>query len=255
MKIISFFNQKGGTGKTTTVFNVGKAISMKGFKVLLIDLDSQGSLTYSFGENADNLDFNVLDLLKEKIKFQDLLISKNNIDLLPCNLDASSADMELAGVAGRESMLKHQLEYISEYDYVLIDCPPHIGVLTLNALTASGSVYIPVETQFLATRGFKQLLNTIRVVRERLNKNLITSGIIATKYDARTNLSNDILNTLKENFKEGVLKTKIRINTSLAEAPAYKQSIFEYKPNSNGAEDYMALAEEILKIEGDNNGK
>ncbi len=250
MKIIAFTNQKGGVGKTTTVINIGAALSLAGKKVLLVDLDPQAHLTYSYGIEAHTLDFTIYDVLKNTTQLNDNLIIKNKkYHLLPSNLDLSGADIDLSGVAGREFLLKEVLSNIKGYDYILIDCPPNLGLLTLNALTAANKIYIPLQAEFLAMQGMSHLVQTINIVKKRLNTTLEVSGIIATMYDGRINLSKEILEKVEKYFGNKLFRTFIRNNIALAEAPSFGKDIFEYKSSSNGAEDYKSLCKEIIERE------
>ena len=247
MKTIAFVNQKGGVGKTTTVINVGMGLQKLNKKVLLIDLDPQGNLTYSMGIPAHELKVTIFDLLKEKATLSEVIIKKDNLDIVTANLSLSGADMELAGIAGREFLLKDVLDKVSGYDYVLIDCPPNLGILTLNALTAANAVFVPLQTEYLAMQGMSQLLQTVEVVKTRLNKELKLEGIIGTMYDSRRNLCKEVVEKLKEHFGDLVFDTLIRDNVALAEAPSFGKSIFDYRKESNGAKDYFNLCKEIVK--------
>jgi chromosome partitioning protein len=251
MRIISFVNQKGGVGKTTSVLNIGAGIAKKGKKVLLIDIDPQASLTYSLGIDGETVENTIYDVLKQTKNIESTILKiSENLDIIPSNIELSGADMELAGVAGREFLLKAALKNIPNYDYVLIDCPPNLAVLTLNALTASEKVYVPIQTQYLAMKGLSLLLDTVRIVIERLNDSLKIGGIICTMYDGRNNLSKQVVETIKSHFSELLFETKIRNNVALAEAPSFGKHIYDYKNNSVGAEDYNNLCIEIIEREG-----
>ncbi|HEX3035815.1 MAG TPA: ParA family protein [Thermodesulfobacteriota bacterium] len=251
-KVIALINQKGGVGKTTSTLNIGAGLSRLGYKVLLIDLDPQAHLTYSLGIQAHELKNTVDNLLKQQAALEEVLIERPGLpglSLIPSTLDLAGADIELSGIPGREYLLKEALVRIRGFDYVLIDCPPSLGLLTLNALVAAQEVYIPLQTEFLALRGLSKLLETVEVVKSRLNKDLEITGIIATRFDSRKILNRDIVDKIKEYFGDKLFNTLIRENISLAEAPSYGQTIFEYKPDSYGAEDYLSLCEEIIKRE------
>ncbi len=251
MRIISFVNQKGGVGKTTSVLNIGAGIANRGKKVLLIDIDPQASLTYSLGIDGESVENTIYDVLKQKKEIKDTILKiSENLDLIPTNIELSGADMELAGIAGREFLLKSALKNISGYDYVLIDCPPNLAVLTLNALTASEKVYVPIQTQYLAMKGLSLLLDTVKIVIDRLNDSLKIGGIICTMYDGRNNLSKQVVETIRNHFSELLFETKIRNNVALAEAPSFGKHIYDYKNSSVGAEDYNNLCIEIIEREG-----
>lgn len=247
MKKIAFINQKGGVGKTTCTMNIGAGLSTLNKKVLLIDLDPQAHLTYSLGIAAHELKNTVYELLKGDCKANNAIINRNGIALLPSSLELSGAEIEFSGIAGREFLLREALEGIHDYDYMLIDCPPSLGLLTLNALTTTQEVYIPLQTEFLALQGMSKLLNTINIVKKRLNNNIEVTGIIATRFDNRKNLNKEVVEKIESYFGTRLFKTLIRDNVSLAEAPSFGQTIFEYKANSYGAKDYLSLCHEIIK--------
>jgi chromosome partitioning protein len=247
MKKIAFINQKGGVGKTTCTMNIGAGLISLGKKVLLVDLDPQAHLTYSLGIEAHELENTVYELLKGDCKVKNTIIKRNGIDVLPSSLELSGAEIEFSGIAGREFLLRESLENIKNYDYILFDCPPSLGLLTLNALTTAQEVYIPLQTEFLALQGMSKLLNTIDIVKKRLNKDIEITGIIATRFDNRKNLNKEVVEKIESYFGSRLFKTFIRDNVSLAEAPSFGQTIFEYKPGSYGAKDYLSLCHEIIK--------
>ena len=247
MKKIAFINQKGGVGKTTCAMNIGAGLTMLGKKILLIDLDPQAHLTYSLGIKAHDLTATVYELLKGTNKAEKVIIKRNGIDLIPSSLELSGAEIEFSGIAGREFLLQEALNGIYNYNYILIDCPPSLGLLTLNALTTAQEVYIPLQTEFLSLQGMSKLLSTIDIVKKRLNKDIEITGIIATRFDNRKNLNREVVEKIIEYFGSRVFKTLVRDNVSLAEAPSYGQTIFEYKPSSYGAKDYLNLCREIIK--------
>lgn len=247
MKIIALINQKGGVGKTTCAINIGAGLNKLNKRVLLIDLDPQAHLTYSLGIPAHEQKNTVYELLKNKIKAKKTIINRNGIDLIPSSLNLSGAEIEFSGIAGREFLLRESLEGIKKYDYVLIDCPPSLGLLTLNALTTAQEIYIPLQTEFLALQGMSKLLETINIVKKRLNKNIEIAGIIATRFDHRKNLNKEVVEKIENYFGNRLFNTFIRDNVSLAEAPSFGQTIFEYKSNSYGSKDYLSLCKEIIK--------
>lgn len=251
MRIISLINQKGGVGKTTCVINIGDALIKLKRSVLLIDLDPQAHLTYSLGIKAHELNKTIYNVLREEVKIEDIKIErKKGLDIIPSTLDLTGSEIELSSIAGREMLLKEALEPIGQrYNYILIDCPPSLGLLTLNALVCTKEVFIPLQTEYLALQGMSKLLETIEVVKKRLNKELNITGIIGTRYDNRKILNKEIIEKIKEHFSNKLFKTLIRENISIAEAPSYGHTIFEYKPDSHGAEDYLNLAKEIINQE------
>ncbi len=244
MRVIALSNQKGGTGKTTSAINIAYALSRKGYQILLIDLDPQASLTASLGINPEKT---IYQLLKREISLEESVITKNKVAVIPADINLAAADIELSGVAGREFMLRESLDDTLAYDFVLLDCPPSMGLLTINALTAAREVFITVQTEFLALQGMSKLLETIDMVRERLNRELSLNGIIATRYDKRRVLNREVIENLYAYFGTKLFNTFIRENISLAEAPSFGQDIFSYRPNSTGAADYLMLGQEIIE--------
>jgi len=247
MQIIALINQKGGVGKTTCAINIGAGLNKLSKHVLLIDLDPQAHLTYSLGIPAHELKNTVYELLKGTVALKETIIERNGLSLVPSSLNLSGAEIEFSGVAGREFLLKETMEGLKKYDYVFIDCPPSLGLLTLNALTTAQKVYIPLQTEFLALQGMTKLLETISIVKKRLNKNIEITGIIAMRFDNRKNLNREVVEKIKEYFGNRLFNTLIRDNISLAEAPSFGKTIFEYKSNSYGAKDYLDLCKEIIK--------
>ena len=248
--VFSVVNQKGGVGKTTSVANIGAGLALKNKKVLLIDLDAQANLSAHFGiSNDDENQSTMYDVLSQKAKISESLINlKTNLDLVPASLLLSAADLELGGVIGRELILKKAIsEVVENYDYVLIDCPPSLGLLSLNGLVACTRVIVPVQSEYLALHGVRQLLDTIDQVRSAYNPNLAVGGVLLCLHDGRRKLSKNVADTVREYFGSLVFDTLIRTNVSLAEAPASGQSIFSYESRSSGAEDYSKLVDEIIE--------
>ncbi|MDR8391622.1 AAA family ATPase [Aliifodinibius sp. S!AR15-10] len=245
MRSIAFTNQKGGVGKTTSTINVGAGLCLQGKKVLLVDLDPQANLTYSLRMNSQRIEKTIYDVLKGTTPLEEALINHNGFDILPSSIDLSGAEMEFANEPARETLLKHSLSSLEEYDYVLIDCPPNLGLLTLNALTAVNEIFIVLQSEYLALHGLSKLMDVIKVVQQRLNSEIEISGIICTLFDGRKNLNNEVVGHIKDYFGPKVFDTIIRDNISLAEAPSHHKTIFEYAPESHGAKDYMSLAKEI----------
>lgn len=251
MKIIAVANQKGGVGKTTTVLNVGCGLCGLGKRVLLIDLDPQAHLTTSFGIDESEVRSSVNKIfLSGGASLRDVSVKiltngENGITLIPSTIDLSAAEIKLYAETGRDFILRNFLAR-TDFDYVFIDCPPNLGILTINAFTASDYLIVPVQTEYLATRGFSALLDTLAVVRERLNPGLEILGVLATMYDSRKVLDREIVEHIRKSFGGELFDTRIRKNVSLAEAPSHGESIYTYKPDSTGAEDYRNLCKEIL---------
>jgi chromosome partitioning protein len=246
---ISILNHKGGVGKTTTTINLAAAFQQKKKRVMVIDLDGQANLTESFGYSIEE-EKTVYGAMKGEYPLP-IIETGSGISLVPSCLDLSAAESELINEPGREMILRGLIAKVPEvnkYDYILIDCPPSLGLLTLNALTASDYLIIPVQAQFLAMRGMAKIMNVIQIVQERLNPGLKVGGIIITQYDQRKTLNKSVTELIKDSFCDQVFKTIIRDNVSLAEAPIKGQNIYEYNKNSNGAKDYMELAKEVLKL-------
>ena len=249
MKIIGLINQKGGVGKTTTVANLGAGLCQLEKKVLLVDMDPQANLSYHLlGTEVLNLENSVYESLTGKVELRDILVKrKDGLEVVPSGIALSGFEVESARKAGREALLKGVLDAVKGYDYILVDCPPSLGLLTLNTLVAVKEVFIPLQVEFFALQGISRLLETIQVVKDRLNKSLEVTGIILCMHDIRRRLSKEIEEKIRGYFKGQVFKTVIRENVSLAESPSYGQSIFEYAPRSHGAEDYLKLAREVIK--------
>lgn len=247
-KIIALINQKGGVGKTTSTVNIGAGLTKLGKKVLLVDLDPQAHLTYSLGIEAHELENTVYELLKGEAQFKQVLVDRDGLHIIPASLDLSGAEIELSGIPGRELLLKEALETTTNYDFILLDCAPSLGLLTVNALTTAQEVYIPLHTEFLPLQGMSKLLQTVDIVKKRLNRKIQVTGIIATRYDGRKNLHKEVIEKVRsfQDFDKKLFKTFIRENIAIAEAPSFGKTIFEHKPDSNGSEDYLSLCREIL---------
>jgi chromosome partitioning protein len=244
-KVISISNHKGGVGKTTSAINIGAGLNRLGKKVLLIDLDPQANLSQSLG--LINQDKNIYGAIRGEYKLQPVEVLKG-LSVVPSTLDLSGAEVELSGEAGREYILKELIDPIKKhYDYVIIDSPPSLGLLTINSFTASDEIYIPLQAQYLAIQGLTKLVEVIDKIKKRLNKGLKIGGVFITQYDSRKILNRDVVDTIKGHFKNDVFKTMIRDNVALAEAPTQGTDIFRYQIKSKGAEDYLALCKEIIK--------
>ena len=248
-KIISVANQKGGVGKTTTTVNLATILAKRGKKVLLIDADPQGNATSGLGLDKD-LEPSTYDILVNETEFEDAMKKTiiKNLKVCPANMDLAGAEVELVSMMSREHRLKEKVDIIKDrFDYILIDCPPSLGLVTLNAFTASDSVLIPVQCEYFALEGLGQLLNTINLVKKHLNKDIRIEGALLTMYDIRTNLSNQVVKEVKKYFDNKVYKTVIPRNVRLSEAPSYGMPITEYDPRSKGAKSYIKFAKEFLK--------
>ena len=248
-KIISVANQKGGVGKTTTTVNLSTLLAKKGKKVLLIDTDPQGNATSGLGVTKE-LELSVYDILVGDTTFEETIekTAIKNLSVCPSNISLAGAEVQLVSMMSREQRLKVKLDEIKDkFDYILIDCPPSLGLITLNAFTASDTVLIPVQCEYFALEGLGQLLNTVNLVKKHLNKNLEIEGALLTMYDARTNLSNQVVKEVKKYFEGKVYKTVIPRNVRLSEAPSYGMPISLYDPRSKGAKAYEKLSKEFLK--------
>ena len=249
-KIISIANQKGGVGKTTTAINMSTILAKRGKKVLFIDADPQGNGTSGLGVNKEQK-FSIYDVLIEDIEVENTLqkTQVKNLDLCPSNMNLAGAEVQLVSMEDREYRLKRKLNNIRDkYDFIIIDCPPSLGLITLNAFTASNSVLIPVQCEYYALEGLGQLLNTVELVRKHMNKDFKVEGALLTMYDARTNLSNQVVKEVKRYFEDKVYKNVIPRNVKLSEAPSYGMPITLYDPRSKGAKSYEKFTREFLKI-------
>ncbi|ARK32920.1 ParA family protein [Halalkalibacter krulwichiae] len=248
-KIIAVANQKGGVGKTTTSVNLSACLAHIGKKVLLVDIDPQGNATSGVGIDKGDIDECVYDILVEDVEASQVIKSTSleRLDILPSTIQLSGAEIELVPTISREVRLKRALASISnQYDYIFIDCPPSLGLLTINALTASDSVLIPVQCEYYALEGLSQLLNTVRLVQKHLNTDLGIEGVLLTMLDARTNLGIQVIDEVKKYFREKVFDTIIPRNVRLGEAPSHGQPIITYDAKSRGAEVYLDLAKEVV---------
>ena len=248
-KVISVANQKGGVGKTTTTVNLSTILAKKGKKVLLIDTDPQGNATSGLGITKE-VELSVYDVLVGDTEINETIqeTAIKNLKVCPSNISLAGAEVQLVSMMSREQRLKTKLDIIkNDYDYILIDCPPSLGLITLNAFTASDTVLIPVQCEYFALEGLGQLLNTVNLVKKHLNKNLEIEGALLTMYDARTNLSNQVVKEVKKYFENKVYKTVIPRNVRLSEAPSYGMPITIYDPRSKGAKAYEKFAKELLK--------
>ena len=249
-KIISIANQKGGVGKTTTSINLSTLLAKKGKKVLMIDADPQGNASSGVGIDREDIELSVYDILINDVEISQVVKKTNikNLDLCPSNINLAGAEVELVSVISREHRLKEKLDNVKEeYDFIIIDCPPSLGLITLNAFTASDSVLIPVQCEYYALEGLGQLLNTISLVKKHLNKEIEVEGALLTMYDARTNLSNQVVKEVKKYFNNKVYKNVIPRNVKLSEAPSYGMPISLYDPRSKGAKSYEKFVKEFLK--------
>jgi chromosome partitioning protein len=244
MKIISISNNKGGVGKTTTTVNVAAAMQILGKKVMVIEMDPQAQSTYHFGINPNQITESVYDVLKGDKRYTEIIIKRTGIDIMPANPEMKN--IEFIPIPAKEFLLKEAMEGLSGYDYVLLDCPPSLGVLTLNALALSEYIIVPLQAQFLPFHGMYNLFEAVQMVKKRINRNIDVTGIIGTMYNPKKSINREVMEETEKRLPGKLFNTFIRENVALQEAPSWGKTIFEYKPDSNGAEDYMTLTKEII---------
>jgi len=244
MRTIAILNNKGGVGKTTSTVNIAAAMQILGKKVLVIDIDHQAQATYHFGLPASDVKFTIFETLKGEVSFDDAKIDRNGIDILPSKNDLK--DLDFLPFPAKEFLLKEVMEKVKEYDYVLIDCPPSLGILTLNALTYASEIIVPLQLEFLPFHGMYNLFEGVQMVKQRLNKGIEVTGIIGTMYNAAKSINREVLSETDERLPGKLYQTLVRENVALQEAPSWGKTIFEYKSDSNGATDYMNLTKEIV---------
>lgn len=248
-RIIAVANQKGGVGKTTTSINLSACLAEAGQKVLVVDVDPQGNTTSGLGVDKNNLENTIYELMLGECSIDECIIKNvlENLDVMPSNVDLAGAEIDLIGVDDREYILQKLINSVRDnYDFVIVDCPPSLSMLTVNAMTASDTVLVPIQCEYYALEGLSQLIHTINLVKKRLNPDLEMEGVVFTMYDARTNLSLQVVENVKENLKQTIYKTIIPRNVRLAEAPSHGVPINLYDPKSAGAESYRLLADEVI---------
>ena len=251
-RIIAVANQKGGVGKTTTSINLAACLAEKGKKVLAVDMDPQGNLTSGLGVDKDSVEKSIYELIIGEVDIKEVINKEvlENLDIIPTSIDLSAAEIELIGVDDKEYILRNAIDQVKDqYDFVIIDCPPSLSMLTINAMTTADSVIVPIQCEYYALEGLSQLIHTVELVKDRLNSKLEIEGVVITMYDARTNLSLQVVENVKDNLQQNIYKTIIPRNIRLAEAPSYGLPINKYDPKSTGAESYMRLADEVIERE------
>lgn len=253
-RTIAIANQKGGVGKTTTAINLSACLAEKGKKVLAVDMDPQGNMTSGLGVDKDSVENTIYNLIIGEAKMEEVLIKDvlENLDIIPTNIDLSGAEIELLDVEEKEYIVRNEINKIKDnYDFIIIDCPPSLSMLTINAMTTADSVLVPIQCEYYALEGLSQLIHTVKLVRDRLNPKLTIEGVVFTMYDARTNLSLQVVENVKDNLEQTIYKTIIPRNIRLAEAPSYGIPINKYDPKSAGAESYLRLANEVIDKENE----
>ena len=251
-RIIAVANQKGGVGKTTTSINLAACLAEKGKQVLAVDMDPQGNLTSGLGVDKDSVEKSIYELIIGEVDIKEVINKEvlENLDIIPTSIDLSAAEIELIGVDDKEYILRNAIDQVKDqYDFVIIDCPPSLSMLTINAMTTADSVIVPIQCEYYALEGLSQLIHTVELVKDRLNSKLEIEGVVFTMYDARTNLSLQVVENVKDNLQQNIYKTIIPRNIRLAEAPSYGLPINKYDPKSTGAESYMRLADEVIERE------
>lgn len=249
-KTISIANQKGGVGKTTTTINLSACLAEAGKRVLVIDMDPQGNTTSGLGIEKDEAENTIYEVILRTVDIKDAIIENifDNLDIIPSNVNLAGAEIDLIDVENREYILKDSLAEVKDnYDFIILDCPPSLSMLTVNAMTASNTVLVPIQCEYYALEGLTQLMHTINLVKKKLNKKLELEGVVFTMYDSRTNLSLQVVENVKDNLQEKIYKTIIPRNIRLAEAPSYGLPINIYDKRSTGAESYRNLAQEVIK--------